>query len=451
MQYDWVIRDVRVVRPEGILEADVAVNGSRLERIEPAIPGTARQEVLGRGRYLLPGLIDSHLSLTSDSVEEETVKSATQLALRGGITTVLELGAVQRPLDSAEAFHARRTLLEAQSLCDFGFILTAHAGNMEWMVRTLELGGAQAVRVDPQPTDTAMGWAARVDALLGSTKALVCLQPEAPEIIRSIEEGFRVHGLPTRHTVAHPVNAVLSACYEVLEGEQLGWDPARHEGRVYFPSLSAALEKRLLRRVRVPKLSLGVRAGHILLTHRDVERLGGQHGKVLPPLRLSSDRKSLRNALWRKQFDVLSSGHVPVADWEKALPYWDAPSGMPMLETALRVYLQGVRAGWLTLERLAWMGAEFPARMFRLKGKGRLEEGLDADLVLLSDAPPGPVQRTRPDVPCGWSLLEGMELPAGAASVWRRGTCVMQEGEWAGDNICGAGMPVLQDSVGVSR
>jgi adenine deaminase len=86
-QEAFIVRDVRVfdgVRTEE--HRSVLVDSGRIMRVSgPDLRVAGASVVDGRGRTLLPGLIDSHVHVASD------VNSALQQALVLGVTTVLDM------------------------------------------------------------------------------------------------------------------------------------------------------------------------------------------------------------------------------------------------------------------------------------------------------------------------------------------------------------------------
>jgi dihydropyrimidinase len=112
---------------------------------------------------------------------------------------------------------------------------------------------------------------------------------------------------------------------------------------------------------------------------------------ISPPLRSRTDIDALWAGLRDGVLDVVASDHVPDRlDTEKrtpAPPFPEISNGGPGIETLLSVvFSEGVAKGRLSIERLVDVLAATPARMFGLRGKGRLEVGADADLVLWDPA-----------------------------------------------------------------
>ena len=123
---------------------------------------------------------------------------------------------------------------------------------------------------------------------------------------------------------------------------------------------------------------------YLVLTEEDAEALG-HVAKCAPPLRPREESEALWRALADGTLPMVASDHSP-APWtlkagEDAFAAWGGISGC---QTMLPLLLsEGHRARGLTLELIAHATSGYVARRFRLPGKGRLEPGADADLVLV--------------------------------------------------------------------
>ena len=165
-----------------------------------------------------------------------------------------------------------------------------------------------------------------------------------------------------------------------------------------------------------------------MLTEEDAERLGAV-AKCAPPLRPATEPEALWSALQDGRVAMVASDHSPSPPSMKAGHAFAAWGGIAGAQTTLPLVLG---AGRLAVARVAEVLAGFPARRLRLPGKGRLEPGADADLVL--------VDRTR------WTLraqdlhqrhpvspFAGRELGARVVRTVLRGRTVFADGAVTGE------------------
>lgn len=106
--------------------------------------------------------------------------------------------------------------------------------------------------------------------------------------------------------------------------------------------------------------------------------------KVNPPLRTKEDVYAVIEGIVDGTIDVIASGHSPTNMTEKEKEFDQAAYGISSLETTLSLsYTHLVEAGYITAEKLMDMMSKKPAEILKLYNKGRLAEGLDADIIVV--------------------------------------------------------------------
>ena len=94
-------------------------------------------------------------------------------------------------------------------------------------------------------------------------------------------------------------------------------------------------------------------------------------------------QRRLWQALSEAKIQVIATDHAPHTLEEKRQPYPASPSGLPSVENSLALMLNEVNQGGFTLVQLVHWMCEAPARVWDIVGKGKIEVGYDADLVLV--------------------------------------------------------------------
>lgn len=111
--------------------------------------------------------------------------------------------------------------------------------------------------------------------------------------------------------------------------------------------------------------------------------------KVSPPLRTDDDIAAVIEGLKDKTIDVISTGHTPVSIDNKIIEFDKASFGISSLDTAFAIsYTKLVDLKMMTLDELVKIMSTKPAEILRLKNKGQIAPGFDADLVIVDvDSP----------------------------------------------------------------
>jgi allantoinase len=384
---DLVVRGGTVVAPGGARRADVGVADGRIAAIAPELDGGAREEVDAAGLHVLPGAVDAHVHLNDPGrADWEGFRTGTRALAAGGSTTCVDmpLNALPPTVDAA-AFDAKVAAANGTALVDFALWGGLVPGNVE---RLPELAARGAVGFKAFMSDSGVPEFARADDL-------------------TLYEGMRAAtavGLPVAvHAESEEITSRLAA-------------RARAEGRTgvrdYLRSRPAIAEVEAIGRalllaretgcaVHVVHVSTGRGVGlvaeahaggvdatcetcphYLVLDEEDAERLGAV-AKCAPPLRPATER----DALWDALDDIafVASDHSPaparLKRGEDCFAVWGGISGAQSL---LALLLDaGHHERGVPLERLADLSAAGAAESLRLRAKGRLEPGADADLVLV--------------------------------------------------------------------
>jgi allantoinase len=166
---------------------------------------------------------------------------------------------------------------------------------------------------------------------------------------------------------------------------------------------------------------------YLVLDEDDAERLGAV-AKCAPPLRPRNEAEALWAALADGSLPMVASDHSPSPAQLKDGNAFEAWGGISGCQTLLPIV---VGDGRLPPEVVAERLAGFPARRFRLAGKGRLAVGADADLVLVHLNHDAPLRAEDLLYRHRYSPFVGWRLRARIVLTFLRGRSV-REGEPAG-------------------
>jgi dihydroorotase len=399
-------------------EVDVRIDGEAIAEVGPDLPAEA--EVLDAdGKLLLPGMIDVHVHFRQPGYDhKETWVTGSQSAAAGGVTTVVDQPNTSPPTISGEAFDEKAKLAR-RSAVDYGLnggvteawdpdslferplfalgevFLADSTGNMgieaDLFRDALERATAAGVTVTVHAEDATLfddGVKERDDA--DAWSAYRAAEAEASAVERACE-------------VAREVGATIHIAHTSTPE---GIDIANDYG-----------------------MTCEVTPHHMYLSREDLPELG-TFGRMNPPLRSEERRAEVFERVASGKVDAVATDHAPHTREEKNASIWEAPSGVPGVETALPLLLESARQGDLTLERVREVTASRPAEVFDLPQKGRIEAGRDADLVLVDVDSPRTIRGAGLHSKCDWTPFEG-HLGVFPDLTLVRGTVVFTEGEFA--------------------
>ena len=179
--YELAIRARRVVTPEGVRPATVAVRDGRIAAVAAFgdSPDAAVVEEVPGQQILLPGLVDTHVHVNEPGrTEWEGFASATRAAAAGGVTTLVDMPLNSVPPTTTTGALRRKRAAARGGWVDVGFWggavpgnLTAlaglhHAGVFGFKAFLVDSGVPEFGCLDPAGLDAALAAAAELDALL---------------------------------------------------------------------------------------------------------------------------------------------------------------------------------------------------------------------------------------------------------------------------------------------
>ena len=107
---DLIIRGGKIVSPSSTIEADVAISGETIAAVTaPGMLAESAAEIDAKGRYILPGAIDSHVHFREPGYEfKEDWGTGTAAAACGGTTTVFEMPNTNPPTGTLQALQLKQ-------------------------------------------------------------------------------------------------------------------------------------------------------------------------------------------------------------------------------------------------------------------------------------------------------------------------------------------------------
>ena len=399
---DLVVRGGRVVTPDGVVDADVAVDRGRISDIFPRLDTPARDLVDANGALVLPGVVDVHTHVRlSDEAHPHRFGDDLRAAAAGGTTTVLTFNNPGTGISEAgsrsllaglDEFRART---EGQAPIDYGLcaVVTGQQADAVAELPELIARGVPTFKAF-MVYDFAVDEARTLDLLRTAARhgGMLQLHCEDPAVIDPLVADALARGDagPRHHARTRPAEAEARATRRAIELAR------RAEAPLYVVHLSceAALDAVADAKARGEPVFAETCPHYLALTderYAEPDEAEVMKAVISPPLRSRSDVEALWGGLRDGILDVVASDHVPDrVDTEKrwpAPPFPEISNGAPGIETLLAVvYDAGVPRHRIGVERLVEVLASAPARLFGLPSKGRIEVGADADLLVWDEA-----------------------------------------------------------------
>jgi dihydroorotase len=401
----------KLFTPQGVKQGCVRISGGWIEEVGRELPPEGEMlDFGGKGKVILPGLIDMHVHLRDFRLSyKEDFRTGTRAAARGGYTVVADMPNTLPRVNTLSVLRRREALGRRRAVVDFGLYFGVPERGEELRK---EIGkrclGIKVYLPEEGGKETlgeALSFAAR-------RKLLVVAHAEDPSLFRNGK----------RPPQAEAAGIRRMAEWSLREGFRL---------HITHLSSSAGLEELERWRGKL-RLSADTCPHYLLLTSKH-ER--NPLARVFPPLRAPGDAAALLRGIREGRIEAITSDHAPHSPEEKKKP--DGPGGFPGLETELPLLLTLVKKRRLTLEEVVRSCSLNPALLLGLPA-GRIEEGLIGNLTVVDLERSFRIDPSEFESRAKYSPFEGMLVTGEAFCTIVRGRPVFLEGRVEG----GRGMNV---------
>lgn len=438
MGVDLVIRNGKIVTPQGIYEGDdIAVEKGEIVAIEKqGSSPEAKENIDAKGKYVLPGIIDVHVHFREPGYTyKEDFETGSMAAAAGGVTTVCDMPNNQPFCSTVKAFQQKLEFIRNKAYVDYGLVAAVVGDTIEEIPKLAEAGinvfkifmGATVGGV-PAPDDGGM---LRAFQLVAQTGLRIGVHAENNPIMDYLTAKLKEAGRtdPLAHVEARPPVAEVEAIQRaVLFAAETGCNL-----HIYHLSSKEGVE--LIKASQEKGVQVSAETGpHYLLLDCNYMKKLGSILKMNPPVRSREHGEALWQGLLDGTVEVIATDHSPHTPEEKIKEnIWEAIPGFAGVETSVPLMLTQVNEGRLSLMTYVKLASENPARLFNLyPKKGTIQIGTDADFTIVDMAKEGVINSEKLHSKTKITPFDGWGVKGLPVYAIVRGNVVMKDGEIVG-------------------
>ncbi|MFC6837993.1 dihydroorotase, partial [Halomarina ordinaria] len=392
------------------------------------------------GKVVMPGVVDPHVHI-DDHVSIDSYETATKAAALGGVTTVIDF-AWQAYADEGSPWDEEGTLVEgierkreraADAVIDYGLhggILREGADLFDELAAVVDAGVTSFKMYTAYEFGLSNGYIDRVLRRLAELDAVGVGHTEDDAVCEAVTERLRAEG---RGASSYPESRPDYA--EAMAADDLARMARQHGAKYYGIHTSCRKSADALARHQEDgSLIRGETCTHYTTLTGDLHEEMGNLPRIAPPLRRSADADALFDYLERGVLSVVSTDHVAQKrEAKQESEWWDGPFGANGLQTSLPVFHdEAVNERGLSYEFLTRLMSRHPAATFGLPGKGTLDPGTDADIVIFDPDVEYTISAADNASNADYSLYEGRTVRGAVETTLVRGVVVADDGEIVG-------------------
>ena len=443
MTVDTIISGGRLVQPDGVLDASIAIADGEIVAVGTAseLP-EAERVVDASGKFVLPGAVDVHVHL-DDHFSNDTYETASKAAALGGTTTFIDF-AWQAWVGETSIFDEESTLIEGverkqskaqDSVIDYslhGAITREDPAVFEELPALIERGVTSIKMFTAYEFGLSNGFINQVLNEAADHDLVAVFHTEDSSVCEVITEQFKREdkGEPEYYPKSRPDYA------EAMAADDAATMAMEAGCRYYGIHTTSRKAADVIEQHRADHHDM-IRAETCVQYTVADDSLFDEIGLLpmaAPPLRKPDDNEAMFEHLDRGTIDIVSTDHCGYTREQKQVyPWWEGTFGMNSLQRSLPVFHdEAVATREFGFPFLVRKLAANPARIFGLENKGTLAPGTHADIVVFDSEDTEPIDPADNASVADFSVYEGREVGS-VEKTFVRGALVADDGEIVGD------------------
>ena len=446
-----VLRNGRLVTPEGVFLGDVVIEGDKIAGVVPG--GVDETQLEGAevfdvaGCWVYPGFIDAHTHMqcwTGMDWTADSFETGTRAAACGGTTTIVDYATQDRGMTLHQALDEWHKRADGTCTANYAFHMAIADWNDHTREETADMRDAGVtsfktyfaydhLRLDDAQTMEVLEAIKPFDGIL-------CVHCENGTLVNELQRRMLAKGItgPEGHALSRPAECEAEAISRLMYLSEL----TGARVNVVHCSTWLGLEQVRAARERGVRVSLETCPQYLLLDdtrylEQGEDGFAGAKYVMSPPLRKPEDIASLREAVEDGEVDQISTDHCSFnlhgqkdrgrGDFTKI------PNGGPGVEHRPALIMTTFEGRLGPMDYLHLL-SEGQARVFGMyPRKGALAAGSDADICVWDPAARWTISAANQHQAVDYTTYEGFEAHGRAKLVFVNGTLTVRDGEPTGE------------------
>lgn len=427
-----VIKNATVANEGELFKATVFICDEFIEKIDRSqnLTTDGYQIIDAQGKYLLPGIIDNHVHFREPGLTSKAnILTESQASVAGGVTSIMDMPNTTPQTTTLQHVEEKIELGKQHSLCNYSFYLGATNDNFSEILKAnpTKICGLK-VFMGSSTGNMLVDQQNSLEKIFKESPLRIVVHCEEESVIQENTKKIKQQFGENPPFSVHPLIRDENACF--LSTEKAVHLAEKHNTRLHIAHLTTEKELMLFKNdipLSKKKITAESCIQHLWFSDEDYATFKGKI-KCNPAIKSKKDRDALRNAINNNTLDVIATDHAPHTISEKSNSYFQCPSGMPLIQSALQAMLALVQEGIFTLETVVQKMCHNPAILCRIEKRGFIREGYFADLILVGINKSYTVSKENILYKCGWSPFENFTFNSTITHTFVNGNLVWENG-----------------------
>lgn len=431
-KYDLLITNGScVIEHDGELQlelVDIAVSNGKIVEIGSLSPKDSTETYDATGLHVLPGLIDTQVHFREPGLtHKEDIESGSKGALLGGLTGFFEMPNTNPSTTTVEAMQKKLDSAAKTSWTNYAFYIGAAPENIEHLSKLEKIPGCCGIKVfmGSSTGSLLIDDLELLEKVLINTTRKVAVHCEDETRLKERWDIAENSGDVKKHSEWRDEMTAFVATQNLIKLAE------KHKRTVHVLHVTTKKEMEYLREHKA-YATVETTPQHLTLSSPECYDQLGTLAQMNPPIRTSEHREALWKGVNNDTVDIIGSDHAPHTLEEKGKPYPASPSGMVGVQTTLPILLDHINNGKMTLFRLVELMCKTPSKVFKIKNKGRIEVGYDADFSIVDLEKKFTIKNEWIASKSGWSPFNNKSVKGFPHGVIIAGKICLKNGEIIG-------------------
>jgi dihydroorotase len=405
-----LIKNGKLVNEGKIWESDVLIKDGIIYKIDSNIKADLGDKIIdAKGKLIMPGVIDDQVHFREPGLTHKAnIYTEALAAVSGGTTSFMEMPNTIPNALTQEILQDKYDIAERTSLANYSFFMGGSNDNYDEVMKT-DIKNVCGLKIfmGSSTGNMLVDNADTLTKVFANYPSLIATHCEDEATVRANFEYYKKQF--ENKQIPYDIHALIrneEGCYK---SSSMAIELAKKNGtRLHVLHISSTAEIHLFDN-KIPleekKITAEVCIHHLWFDANDYKRLGNQI-KCNPAIK-HDHRENLFNALLDNHFDIIARDHAPHQWEEKQSDYWNAPSGLPLVQHSLQAMIDFYRQGKISLERIVEKMCHAPAICFEIEKRGYLREGYWADIAIVDLEQAFTVSSDNVYYKCRWSPFNG--------------------------------------------